>query len=195
MLDYQHLYNYCFTMIAYILQAWNEPARTIISRAGRGKCVIGRQWSCDIHLPVFWILGVTNEHPTNKGGALQCVCWWESGGEDEREKIMPASVVEMFGPTTGQWGTVCTTGLAPLVVWESAEVAVRRGSTGMDDTRQLSSDLHHLDTALMEWNKEWLWNYQTRDSYGGELFGCCQFYSQAIAPWEGGLQQYFLLLQ
>ncbi len=78
------------------------------------------------------------------------------GGSDERGHILPATDVETFGPTTGQWGTVPTTGTAPLAVRASAAVAIGSsvyGFGGKDDRLQLSRDLHHLDSALMEWMK------------------------------------------
>ncbi len=78
------------------------------------------------------------------------------GGADESGKNIPGNVLETFGPTTGQWGTVPTTGTAPLVVLASAAVAIGSsvyGFGGLDDRGQLSRDLHHLDSALMEWMK------------------------------------------
>ncbi len=78
------------------------------------------------------------------------------GGRGEHGDILPATDVETFGPTTGQWGTVSTTGTAPLAVWGSAAVAIGSsvyGFRGRDDRQQCSSDLHHLDSALMEWMK------------------------------------------
>ncbi len=78
------------------------------------------------------------------------------GGRGERYDILPATDVETFGPTTGQWGTVPTTGTAPLAVWASAAVAIGSsvyGFGGLDDRGQLSRDLHHLDSALMDWMK------------------------------------------
>ncbi len=78
------------------------------------------------------------------------------GGRDERGDNLPATDVETFGPTTGQWGTVPTTGTAPLAVRASAVVAIGSsvyGFGGLDDRGQFSRDLHHLDSALMEWMK------------------------------------------
>ncbi len=78
------------------------------------------------------------------------------GGDDNHGQTIPASVIETFGPTSGQWGSILTTGTAPLVVWRSAIVGIDNsvyGFGGMGTEGQLSKDLHHLDSTLMEWTK------------------------------------------
>ncbi len=86
-----------------------------------------------------------------------CVCvggkilLW--GGIDEHRDDIPASVVQTLGPTSGRWGTVHTTGTAPLAVCASAAVAVGRRLYNFGGGQPYSKDLHCMDSALMEWMK------------------------------------------
>ncbi len=78
------------------------------------------------------------------------------GGDDENIKNIPATIVDTFGSTTGQWGTVRSTGAAPLAVYASAGIVVGRNAYsfgGMDDKDRCSNDLHQLSHTAKEWVK------------------------------------------
>ncbi len=78
------------------------------------------------------------------------------GGDDENGHNIPATVIATFGSTTGQWGAVSTTGAAPLAVYESAGIAIRRiaySFGGCDDQQRCSNDLHQLSPTAKEWVK------------------------------------------
>ncbi len=78
------------------------------------------------------------------------------GGDDENLANIPATIVDTVGSTTGQWGTISTTGAAPLAVYASAGIAVRRTAYsfgGVDDQGRCSNDLHQLSPTAKEWVK------------------------------------------
>ncbi len=75
------------------------------------------------------------------------------GGRDEGDRNIPISIVEAFGLYSGLFGTVHTTGTAPLALWGSAAVPIGTsvyGFGGEDDKRHCSRDLYHFDSTLME---------------------------------------------
>ncbi len=78
------------------------------------------------------------------------------GGDDENSDNIAATITDTFGSTTGQWGTVSSTGAAPLAVWGSAGIAVHciaYSFGGLNDQSRCSNDLHQLSPTMKEWVK------------------------------------------